>query len=91
VSRKKDIWRIVILSILVIYAFFFPSPTPELAVRKHMLLTFHPIKAFTANVHNNRRTSNYGHLYTVESLSISFIYVKSNWLGWRVTNTGTGP
>ncbi|KIL34417.1 hypothetical protein SD71_20605 [Cohnella kolymensis] len=90
-SRKKQFWRIVIVFVLVIYVFFFPSATPELAIRKHMLLSFHPIIAFTAEVHNNTSTSTYGHLYTVESLSKSFIYVKSNWLGWKVTSTGTGP
>jgi hypothetical protein len=91
VSRKKEFGWIVTVVALVFYIVFLPSPTPELAVRKHMLLSFHPIKAFTANVHNHTSTSNYGHLYTIESLSMSFIYVKSNWLGWRVANTGSGP
>ncbi|TJY42660.1 hypothetical protein E5161_07340 [Cohnella pontilimi] len=85
-SRKREIWMIIIGFMLVIYVFFFPSPTPELAVRKHMLLGFHPIKAFTADVHKN---SDY--LYRVDTLSQSFFQVKSNWLGWRVTETGTGP
>jgi hypothetical protein len=90
--RKTYIW-IVLTVVFIIYLFFFPSPTAQVAVRKHLLFTFHPIKAFSNQVHKGSITGDprYGDLYNVEGISTPVIYVKKNSLGWRVTSSGTGP
>jgi hypothetical protein len=90
--KQKQLW-IIISIILIIYIVFFPSPTPEIAVRKDMFFSFHPIKAFSVEVHEGRikKDPRYGDLYEVDSLSRPFIYVKKNTLGWRVASSGTGP
>jgi hypothetical protein len=36
--------------LLVIYLFFFPNPTAELAVRKHLFFSLHPVRAFSVQV-----------------------------------------
>ncbi len=90
--RKKNLW-IIISALLIIYIVFFPSPSAEIAVRKHLFFTFHPIKAFSHSVQEGRIKDDpsYGDLYVVEGLNTPFIYVKKNDLGWRVTSNGTGP
>ncbi|WP_221469433.1 hypothetical protein [Cohnella nanjingensis] len=81
------------ISLLVIYVGFFPSPTAELAVRKHLFFSFHPIKAFTEEVRAGsiRNDARYGDLYFVDSVALPAIYVRHNFLGYRVTSAGTGP
>jgi len=90
--KKKNFW-IIVSVIFIIYFVLFPSPTAEIAVRKHLLFTFHPVKAFSNSVleGNIKNDPKYGDLYIVEGVDIPFIYVKSNGLGWRVTSSGTGP
>lgn len=84
---------IAIAAIAIVYVVFFPSPTAQLAVRKHLLLSFHPIKAFGNDVRKGSITNDpkYGDLYEVDGLEASVIYVKKNALGWRVSSTGTAP
>jgi hypothetical protein len=90
-SNKKPILIMVAVAILIVYIVFLPSPTAEIAVRKDIFFSMHPVLAFTAAVHNQRSTAAEGHLYTVNELELSFIYVQKNALGWRVTSNGTGP
>lgn len=88
---KKYIW-ITIAALLIVYVVFFPSPTAEIAVRKQLLFTAHPIKAFSDSLHEGtiKNDPKYGDLYEVEGLD-TVIYVKRNKLGWRVSSIGTGP
>lgn len=90
---RKIHLAIAIAAILIVYVVFFPSPTAELAVRKHLLLSFHPIKAFSNDVHKGTITNDpkYGDLYEADGLDASVIYVKKNALGWKVASTGTAP
>ncbi|MFC5472109.1 hypothetical protein ACFPPD_25845 [Cohnella suwonensis] len=90
--RKKNL-SIIISAILIIYIVFFPSPTAEIAVRKHLLFTFHPIKAFSNSVQEGtiKNDPKYGDLYEVDGINTPLIYVKKFSLGWRVTSSGTGP
>lgn len=91
-SKRKQIWIISITSLLVIYLLFFPNVTAELAVRKHLFFSLYPIKAFTVQVEGKGSTSFGGaKLYYVNEISKSFIWVKKNWLGYRVITDGTGP
>lgn len=89
---KKFLWTIVGAAVAV-YIIFFPSFTGELAVRKHLLFTFHPIQAFSDAVQegNIRNDPRYGDLYVVEGVKTPYIYVKKFALGWNVSSKGTGP
>ncbi|MFD0673780.1 hypothetical protein [Cohnella sp. GCM10027633] len=89
--RKKYTW-ITIAALLIVYVVFFPSPTAEIAVRKQLLFTLHPIKAFSNSIHEGKIKNDpkYGDLYEVDGLD-SFIYVKKNALGWKISSIGTGP
>lgn len=80
--KKKNLW-ITFSVILIIYFVFFPSMTAEVAVRKHLLLTFHPIKAFSNSVLGGKVKNDpkYGDLYIVEGVETPFIYAKKNSLG----------
>lgn len=90
--RKRKIWLIIIMSVLLIYLLFFPFPTAELTVRRHIFFSLHPIKAINAQVTKTGSTSFGGaNLYDVSEVSRSFIWVKKNWLGYRVIADGTGP
>ncbi|CAN7723442.1 hypothetical protein [Paenibacillus sp. LjRoot56] len=92
ISKRKQIWMISITTLLVIYLFFFPNPTAELAVRKHLFFSLHPIKALSVHVKETGSTSFGGaKLFYVDEVSKSFIWVKKNWLGYRVITDGTGP
>ncbi|SFA76251.1 hypothetical protein SAMN05216312_101339 [Cohnella sp. OV330] len=86
---------LAVILLLIVYFLFFPSITPQLAVRKQLLISFHPIKAVTVEVRQgkNKHDPKYGDLYEVSDPDIaeSFIYVKKSWLGWRVTSVGSGP
>lgn len=72
--RKKNL-GIIISVILIIYIVFFHSPTAEIAVRKHLLFTHHPIKAFSNSVLEGRIKNDprYGDLYDVEGINTPFI------------------
>jgi len=90
---KKKRALIITVIIVAIYIVFFPSPSLETAIRKHLLLTFRPLKAIAENIQegNIKNDPKYGDLYIVDSLDKPFIYVKKNFLGWRVDSTGSGP
>jgi hypothetical protein len=90
---KKKKWWIAIIAVAVLYIVFFPSPSPELAVRKHLLLSFHPMMACLEPIQegNIKNDPRYGDLYLVDASSRPFVYVKKSALGWRVSSAGTGP
>lgn len=90
--RKKSIW-IAPLIVLVFYFLFFPTPAAELAVRKHLLFSFHPVKAFSHSIYEGKIKDDpkYGDLYFVDGIDTPFIYVKKTAWGWRVTSSGSGP
>ncbi|MGN7356181.1 hypothetical protein ACTHPF_02360 [Paenibacillus sp. SAF-054] len=89
---KKLLWTIAGAAVAV-YIIFSPSFTGELAVRKHLLFTFHPIQAFSNAVQegNIKNDPRYGDLYVVEGMKTPYIYVKKSALGWSVSSKGTGP
>ncbi|MFC3800928.1 hypothetical protein [Cohnella sp. GCM10012308] len=90
---KKIVLTVVV--VLCVYFLFFPSITPQLAVRKQLLISFHPIKAVTSEVLQGKIKNDpkYGNLYEVADPDIteSFIYVKKSGFGWRVTSVGSAP
>ncbi|RKP56851.1 hypothetical protein D7Z26_02350 [Cohnella endophytica] len=92
-SRTKIKRLYALFALLIVYLVFFPSPTPEIAVRKHLFFSFHPMKAITKSIHEGtiKNDPRYGDEYEVNDLSQSYFYVKKNALGWRVTSTGSGP
>ncbi|MNR43500.1 hypothetical protein D3C85_1621270 [compost metagenome] len=91
-SRKKRIALISLSVLLFIYVFILPLPTAELAVRRNIFISLHPIKAFHVEVTTKGSTSFGGAvLYNVSEVSRSFIWVKKSWLGYRVIADGTGP
>ncbi|MBW5448101.1 hypothetical protein GE107_18755 [Cohnella sp. CFH 77786] len=92
-QEKKKLILIITTLMIIFYIVLFPSPTPEIAVRKHLFLSFHPIKAFVEKVHEGgiKNDPRYGDLYIVESLDTPFLYAKKNFLGWRIVSTGSGP
>lgn len=92
-KRKSTAFYItLVLSLGLIYLLFFPVPTPELAVRKSLLIR-DPAAALTGKVTEGRIKADpqYGDLYVAEDTELSFIYVKRSRLGWYVTSSGTGP
>ncbi|MBP1996015.1 hypothetical protein [Paenibacillus eucommiae] len=92
IKKKRLIGKMALL-LLAVYFLFFPSPTPELAVRKYIFFSLHPVVAFSSDVQEGsiKNDPRYGKLFYVDGLSSSYIYVKKNGLGWRVTSSGTGP
>lgn len=90
--KKKNI-QITAGIIILFYLLFFPAPTAEMAVRKDLFFEFHPVKAFSNSVHEGgiKNDPRYGNMYLVDGIDLSFIYVKKNALGWKVTSRGTGP
>ncbi|MFC5467544.1 hypothetical protein ACFPPD_02370 [Cohnella suwonensis] len=48
-GKYRYVW-ITVAALLVFYIVFLPSPTPQFAIRKHLLFTFHPILAFSAPI-----------------------------------------
>ncbi|OKP95507.1 hypothetical protein [Paenibacillus sp. P46E] len=90
--KSKVRYLFISVGILILYMAFFPSLSPELAVRKSLLLK-HPVLAFTGEVsegriHNDPR---YGDLYVVPKADLPFVYVKKNRLGWIAAPGGSGP
>ncbi|WP_217591948.1 hypothetical protein [Cohnella sp. GbtcB17] len=94
-SKRIQNIALAVIALLIAYILFFPSPTPQLAVRKHLLISFHPIKAVSAEVRAGsiQNDPKYGDLYEISDpdISESFIYVKKSKLGWRVASVGSGP
>lgn len=90
VTAKRSV--IVLLSILFIYLIFFPLPSPELAIRRDLVLTS-PLVALTGEVIEGRIKNDpkYGDLYNVLEVELSSIYVKKNAIGWYVAFRGTAP
>jgi len=90
--RKKTV-GIIFLIVLLAYFLFFPSPGAELAVRKQLFFSFHPIKAFSRSIHEGKIKNDpkYGDLYVVDGIDTPFVYVKKTAWGWRVTSSGSGP
>jgi len=90
--KKKNGWLAIVVAALL-YIIFFPSPSPELAVRKHLLLSFHPMMACFEPIKegNIKDDPRYGDLYLVDASSKPFVYVKKFALGWSVSSAGTGP
>lgn len=82
----------VLLGLGLLYLLIFSSPTPELAVRKSLLIR-DPAAALAGRVTEGRIKDDprYGNLYYAEQTERSYIYVKKSRLGWHVTSSGTGP
>ncbi|WP_157276622.1 hypothetical protein [Paenibacillus sp. Soil766] len=51
VSKKERVTFITILGLVILFCFF-PSPTANIEVRKHILLTGHPLLAVTTELKN---------------------------------------
>lgn len=90
--KKKNL-LIIFIIVVVVYIVLFPSPSPEIAIRKYLFLSFQPIGATFEKIQEGiiKNDPKYGDLYIVNSLDKPFIYVKKNFLGWRVDSTGSGP
>jgi hypothetical protein len=89
-SYKK--WILIIVGLSLIYALFFPSPTPEMAVRMSLLVR-QPVLAFSGSIEKGKIVDNpqYGDLYIVNKAIRPFIYVKKTKLGWVANGGGTAP
>ncbi|CAH1217127.1 hypothetical protein PAECIP111891_04557 [Paenibacillus allorhizoplanae] len=91
-QRKKQIWLISSISLVIVYSLLLPLPMAELAVRRQMFFSLYPIESLSTKVVKSGSTSFGGaQLYDVGDISRSFIWVKKNWLGYRVIGDGTGP
>ena len=90
---KKSKFVSIALIAVSLYLLFFPSFTPEMAVRKDLFLSFHPVKAIVGDVQAGiiKNDPRYGDLYIVDGIDRPFIYVKKNSLGWHVASSGSGP
>ncbi|NQX61197.1 hypothetical protein [Paenibacillus qinlingensis] len=91
-QRKKQIWLISSISLVMVYSLMLPLPMAELAVRRQVFFSLHPIKSLSTKVVNSGSTSFGGaQLYYVGEISRSYIWVKKNGLGYRVIADGSGP
>lgn len=90
--RKKVLLTVSIL-VCCMAIIFLPAPTAEMAVRKELFFSLHPIKAISSSVQEGmiKNDPEYGDLYMVDDIDTSAIYVKKYPLGWLVTSKGTGP
>ncbi|MFC4099093.1 hypothetical protein [Paenibacillus xanthanilyticus] len=94
---RKHKWKLAIAAIAALWIVSFLSP--ELAIRRYMLLHLHPIDSLTATVANTERKDRaYGHLYDVRGYvdratgdEIGVFYVKQAGPFWYVESVGTGP
>jgi hypothetical protein len=91
-SRTIKQTVLVTVSALLLYILFFPLPTPELSIRRDMLITS-PLTALTGELIEGKIKNDpmYGDLYIIPEVELCFVYVKKNILGWYVTSRGTGP
>ncbi|WP_379153410.1 hypothetical protein [Paenibacillus sp. sgz5001063] len=90
--KSKARYLYILAGILIFYVAFFPSLSPELAVRKSLLFK-HPVLAFTGEVTEGRIQNDprYGDLYVVPQADLPYVYVKKNRLGWTAASGGSGP
>jgi hypothetical protein len=92
VKRHLVRWSSFIVGLALFYVLFFPSLTPEMAVRMSLLIR-QPIVAFSGSVEkgNIKNDPLYGDLYIVDSAKRPFFYVKKYKLGWVAKAGGTAP
>jgi hypothetical protein len=85
-------WGIFIMGLALFYVLFFPSLTPEMAVRMSLLIR-QPVAALSGSVEKGNIIQDpiYGDLYIVDSANRPFIYVKKYRLGWYANSGGSGP
>jgi hypothetical protein len=85
-------WGSIIVGLALFYILFFPSPTPEMAVRMSLLIR-QPIAALSGSVEKGiiENDPMYGDLYIVDSAKRPFFYVKKYKLGWVANAGGTAP
>ncbi|MNC40681.1 hypothetical protein D3C76_133230 [compost metagenome] len=90
--KSKARYLYISAGIIALYLVFFPSFSPELAVRKS-LLPRHPVLAVTGEVTEGRIKNDprYGELYVVEKADLPYVYVKKNRLGWTAASVGSAP
>ncbi|TYP74504.1 hypothetical protein [Paenibacillus methanolicus] len=94
---RKHVWKIAIGAVIVLGLVSFLSP--ELAIRRYMLLHLHPIDCWTAGITNMEREDRvYGHLYDVRGFTdratggeMGVFYLKQTGPFWYVGSVGTGP
>jgi hypothetical protein len=89
-SFKK--WLVLIVGLALIYVLFFPSPTPEMAVRMSLLFR-QPLLAFSSSIEKGKIVDDpqYGDLYIVDKAKRPYIYVKKTKIGWVANAGGTAP
>ncbi|MFC5406409.1 hypothetical protein [Cohnella soli] len=85
-GKYRYVW-VTVVALLVFYIVFLPSPTPQFAIRKHLLFTFHPILAFSASITVRRE----GETYVVVDSDSPFFELKHGALGWRVKSANPAP
>ena len=77
-----------------------PSPTPEIAIEKYVLLKGNLLEVRNLEISLTTIEDNsYGHGFIVRGyhandgtgVAIPFFYLKQNKDGWVVTSAGTGP
>ncbi|ALS28116.1 hypothetical protein IJ21_27200 [Paenibacillus sp. 32O-W] len=96
-KTKRTLLIIVVALLAALWIGSFCSP--ELAIRRYMLLRFHPISTFIAKISNmGSYDPEYGYLYDVKGYvdrttgdDINVFYLKKNGPFWIVSSTGTGP
>lgn len=90
--KSKARYLYIAAGITALYLAFLPSFSPELAVRKSLLLK-HPVLAVTGKVTEGRikYDPRYGDLYVVEKADLPYVYVKKNRFGWTAAPGGSAP
>jgi hypothetical protein len=85
-------WCSIIVGLAIFYILFFPSLTPEMAVRMSLLIR-QPIVAFSGSVEkgNIENDPMYGDLYIVDRAKRPIFYVMKYKLGWVANAGGTAP
>jgi hypothetical protein len=91
-KRNYKRWVLIIVGLALLYLLFFPSPTPEMAVRMSLLIR-QPLLAFSSSVEKGKIEDDpmYGDLYIVNSAKRPYFYVKKYKLGWVANAGGTAP
>jgi hypothetical protein len=93
----KNKWKALTCSMLVLWVVSFLSP--EISIRRYILLHLHPIQCFTVDVTKmDLEDRDYGHLYDVRGYTdhvtgnqIGAFYLKKAGPFWYVGSAGTGP
>ncbi|MDQ0195578.1 hypothetical protein [Paenibacillus wynnii] len=67
--KKKTQFFLIIAGLFLFYVLFFPMPSPEIAVRKYLIITY-PVVAFTGKVDEGKVKNDpkYGDLYIVDEV-----------------------